>query len=541
MDAVSGFRTRLQAIREHLDGLDYTVLPRMSDAEIVDMMTEMRSLADRMSAGAAVVTDAVDKANATEHTTGTPLGDFLASAEGRTPSQGIGMVKRASKLTQNPKVKEAALSGDVSPDHATAIGEELGKLPQDQLSPEQVDRAAGLFLDRAATTPPGQLKRATKKILEEVAPEAAPSPDDEAARIAAQRSRAVKDRRLVWGSDGEGSTWFSGQLPDLEAQQLIGTLQAFGEKGRRAERDEAKALRDKRAEGHITDSQYLSARLELENREARSTAQRMADALVDMVGLLGSLDKVPSAGGQTPRLVVTLNYQGLHDALEEKLAAGVVHGATGEIPVDAGPLRRMCCGAGILPVVLGGESQVMDMGQERRLVTGAIRRALEVRDGGCIFPGCTVPADLCQAHHIRPWWNEGPTSLDNLCLVCRHHHALVEPDRYHSRDQWRIVVDPDTKIPLMLPPERLKKHLPQSPVDPAAGRTGTENLGEESPRTGRSGTDSLGEESARTGRSGAASLRVNSVRISGAVTGANSARTGTPNSGESSDQALLMG
>ncbi|MCI1749713.1 MAG: HNH endonuclease, partial [Acidipropionibacterium sp.] len=324
------------------------------------------------------------------------------------------------------------------------------------------------------------LKRATQKILEEVAPEAAPSPGDEAARIAAQRSRAVKDRRLVWGSDGEGSTWFSGQLPDLEAQQVIGTLQAFGEKGRRAERDEAEALRDKRTEGRITDSQYLTARLELESREARSTAQRMADALIDMVGLLASLDKVPAAGGQTPRLVVTLNYQDLHDALEEKIAAGVVHGAIGEIPVDAGSLRRMCCEAGILPVMLGGESQVMDMGQERRLVTGAIRRALEVRDKHCIHPGCTVPANLCQAHHIIPWWDEGPTSLENLVLVCRHHHALVEPDRYHSRDQWRIVVDPDTRIPRMLPPERLKKHLPQSAVDPVAGGTSTVNMGESS-------------------------------------------------------------
>ncbi|MCI1747472.1 MAG: HNH endonuclease [Acidipropionibacterium sp.] len=495
MDAVSGFRTRLQAIREHLDGLDYTVLPRMSDAEIVAMMTEMRSLADRMVTGAAVVTDAAYRANATDHTAGTPLGDFLAAAEGRTPSQGIGVVKRASKLAQNPKVKDAALSGDVSPDHATAIGEELGKLPHGQLSDEQVDQAAGLFLDRAATTPPGQLKRATKKILEEVAPEAAPSPGDEAARIAAQRSRAVKDRRLVWGSDGEGSTWFSGQLPDLEAQQLIGTLQAFGEKGRRAERDEAKALRDKRAEGHITDSQYLSARLELESREARSTAQRMADALVDMVGLLGSLDKVPAAGGQTPRLVVTLNYQDLHDALEGKIAAGVVHGATGEIPVDAGSLRRMCCEVGILPVVLGGESQVMDMGQERRLVTGAIRRALEVRDKNCIHPGCTVPADLCQAHHIIPWWDEGPTSLENLVLVCRHHHALVEPDRYHSRDQWRIVVDPDTRIPRMLPPERLKKHLPQSPGESTTDRTGSATMGKESARTETPGS---GENSAQT-------------------------------------------
>ncbi|MCI1748775.1 MAG: HNH endonuclease [Acidipropionibacterium sp.] len=438
----------------------------MSDADKITAMTRMRKLADRMGAGAAVAIDAAAKSCATEHTTGTPLGDFLAKTEGRTPSQGLGVVKRALKISQNPKVRDAALSGQASPDHAAAIGEELRKLPRDRMGPDQVDRAAELFLDRASTTPPERLRKAAAQILEEVAPEAVPSPHDEAARIAAQRSRAIKNRRLVWGSDDDGSTWFSGQLPDLEAQQFIGTLQAFGEKGRRAERDEAQALRTQRDEGTINASEYLAARVELEHREARTTGQRMADALVDMVTEMASLDKIPSAGGQTPRLVVTLNYQDLHDALAGEIAAGVVHGALGEIPVDAGSLRRMCCEAGILPIVLGGESQVLDEGQERRLVTGVIRRALELRDGGCIFPGCTVSANLCQAHHIIPWWDEGPTSLDNLCLVCRHHHALVEPDRYHSRDQWRIVVDPDTKIPRVLPPERLKKHLLQSPSDP---------------------------------------------------------------------------
>jgi hypothetical protein len=70
----------------------------------------------------------------------------------------------------------------------------------------------------------------------------------------------------------------------------------------------------------------------------------------------------------------------------------------------------------------------------------------------------------------------------------------VEPDRYHSRDQWRIVVDPDTRIPRMLPPERLKNHLPQSAADSIAGGTGTENPGEDSVRIGAANS---GENSAQ--------------------------------------------
>jgi hypothetical protein len=222
----------------------------------------------------------------------------------------------------------------------------------------------------------------------------------------------------------------------------------------------------------------------------------MADALVDMVTQMASLEKIPVSGRSDTTARRHLELQDLHDCPGRRASPpGLVHGTIGEIPVDAGSLRRMCCDAGILPVVLSGESQVLDEGQEHRLVTGAIRRALELRDGGCIFPGCTVPANLCQAHHIIPWWDEGPTSLDNLCLVCRHHHALVEPDRYHSRDQWRIVVDPNTRIPRMLPPERLKNHLPQSPVTSTTDRTGFANMGEEPAPTG---APSSGESSAQT-------------------------------------------
>lgn len=131
MGTSSDFETRIQVIEDTFESLDYTDVSRMPDEKIVDMVTRVRNLADRVAALAAIVITTADTAKATDHTTGTPLGDFLAAAEGRTPSQGIGVVKRASKLAHHPDVRDAALAGIVSPDHATAIGEELGKLPQD--------------------------------------------------------------------------------------------------------------------------------------------------------------------------------------------------------------------------------------------------------------------------------------------------------------------------------------------------------------------------------------------------------------------------
>jgi hypothetical protein len=53
-----------------------------------------------------------------------------------------------------------------------------------------------------------------------------------------------------------------------------------------------------------------------------------------------------------------------------------------------------------------------------------MQRALRSRDQGCRFPGCNHER-FVDAHHIRHWANGGETSLDNLVLLCRHHHRLV--------------------------------------------------------------------------------------------------------------------
>ena len=60
-----------------------------------------------------------------------------------------------------------------------------------------------------------------------------------------------------------------------------------------------------------------------------------------------------------------------------------------------------------------------------RLVTAAIWKALVVRDRHCRFPHCTRPPIMCHAHHITHWIDGGATSLDNLLLLCGHHHRLI--------------------------------------------------------------------------------------------------------------------
>ncbi|GAB3812295.1 hypothetical protein GCM10028820_04980 [Tessaracoccus terricola] len=125
--------------------------------------------------------------------------------------------------------------------------------------------------------------------------------------------------------------------------------------------------------------------------------------------------------------------------------------------IPAGELRRIVCDAELAPVVLGGASEVLDVGRSSRLVTPPVRRALTVRDGSCQFPNCDVADERCEAHHIRPWWAGGETSLANLVLLCPHHHKLIEPERFWTNpraDSWQVRIR-DDGAPEFLPPTRV--------------------------------------------------------------------------------------
>ena len=93
-------------------------------------------------------------------------------------------------------------------------------------------------------------------------------------------------------------------------------------------------------------------------------------------------------------------------------------------PIPPDTARRLACTAGILPVVLDGNSRPLDLGTSQRYASPAQRLALMVRDRGCVFPGCDRPHWMCDAHHLLEH-PAGPTDLENLALVCEAHHHLV--------------------------------------------------------------------------------------------------------------------
>jgi Domain of unknown function (DUF222)/HNH endonuclease len=134
--------------------------------------------------------------------------------------------------------------------------------------------------------------------------------------------------------------------------------------------------------------------------------------------------------------------------------------------------RRLSCDASIVAMA-EKDGKPLSVGRRTRSIPPATRRALVARDGRCQFPGCERRR-FVDAHHIRHWAHGGETSLDNLVLLCRHHHRHVHEGGH------RLVRDPDGQLEFRRPDGALLSRAPQAPAlpriplarGPGAGRAG---------------------------------------------------------------------
>jgi hypothetical protein len=184
-------------------------------------------------------------------------------------------------------------------------------------------------------------------------------------------------------------------------------------------------------------------------------ATRRADALVRMAEqwLAGS----GSACSSGDRFVVNV-----HTDLETLKADGT--GAEAELE-DAGTVsaetsRRLACDAAVVHWLEDHDGAPLSVGRKTRTVPSALRRALQRRDRGCRFPGCTCSIRFVDAHHIHHWADGGATNLENLVTLCRHHHGLVHEGGFgleRTIDGVLRFTDPDGK------------HIPEVPAARPSG------------------------------------------------------------------------
>lgn len=413
----------LAGVLELLDGLEDD-RGLATDAERVALADAAIEAADRLRILAGLLVAETETRGSDTATTGLGIVSWLADTRRMTRREVWGLLHQGRDLARFPVLATAGLAGDLSPQQARAVSEVLTDLPDD-LDPALITRAQHDMVHHAGRLDSHGLAVVAEHLLEILAPETAD--ELEARRLERERRLAARNRHLTITPDGHGSALIRGKLPILAARTLIVQLEALADRDRRRALDALDPL-----------------------AEAITPPMRRADALVALAEAAALHRDAPSHGGDRPRIVVMISEERLRD-----LATGASLIGPGE-RISAGDLRRLCCDADLVPAVLGTAGEVLDVGREHRLVTPPIRTALTVRDRGCVFPGCDRPPAACHAHHVVPWQAGGRTALDNLVLLCPHHHGIVEPGADPPGRRWEIRLGPDG-VPEILPPTHVDR------------------------------------------------------------------------------------
>jgi hypothetical protein len=309
-----------------------------------------------------------------------------------------------------PATAEVLRDGEMSLAHARAINDGMGKLPSWAGAQERAD-AERLLARQARTFSPKQVRVLAERVRYLMDQDGALADEDE----------QVQRRELHFGVGRDGMTVLKGRLDRETGAKLQAALESLA--APRPERDGEK--------------------------DSRSAGQRNADAFADLLDIALGADDLPRAGGQRPHLNVTIDFDSLRAQLASQSSLGGTLENAGQ-PITAEQVRRMACDAEVLPIVLGGDGQPLDVGRSQRTAPPHVRAALLARDGGCSFPGCDRPPGTSEAHHLAHWIDGGSTSLDNMTMLCAHHHRVVH------RQGWDI--DLASGRPMFTPP---------STVDPA--------------------------------------------------------------------------
>ncbi|WP_170206810.1 HNH endonuclease signature motif containing protein [Barrientosiimonas humi] len=366
-------------------------------------------------------------------------GAWLAS---RTHTTG-GAATREADLAETlesvlPVTGQALAEGAVSPEHAAVIAWAIKQLPEG-LTAEQVARVEASLVADAARMSPARLRGAARRALAVVEPDQQAVDEHEDQVLRGEEASALGRCRLSMHDNSDGTVSGSFVLPRLAGdilrkavQQLAaprrgsttgtGAAGATGDGVTRAGATATGAARSAPAPASGTASAGAAAAAD--GRAGRGSwvgvdwPHRYGLALVELLEHLPT-DRLPGKVAAT--VVVTMT----REQLVADLAAA--HLDTGH-DISAGDARRLACNAGIVPVVLGGASQPLDLGRAKRFFSEAQRTALATRYDQCAVLGCDSPFAWTELHHEHPWSRGGATDLEHAVPLCgRDHRDIHKP------------------------------------------------------------------------------------------------------------------
>jgi hypothetical protein len=390
----------MDGVLDHLLGADLTTLSSEQHSALVSRLVRHQNAQHAAVLDAVAAFDAADVASTSRHCT---TKRWLEHRTRVSPGMASHLTRTARSLRDHlPRTRQELARRTISAQHVGAIASVITKV-----GVEHAVSAEPILVPLAREAEPSVVRRATARIHALVDP------------AGAERAlHDAYDRRGVTLSVVGDRGYLDGVL-DVESAELLRT-----------------ALQPLMTRAGETDR--------------RSTPQLRADALLDIAKRALDAGDLPEMGGERPHLSVVVD----ESALRERVGTVTLPWTSVAVPAEVA--RRWACDAQLTPVLaalvpppgkpgggstfsafcLGGGWLPLDVGRASRVATTGQLKALRVRDGGCVHPGCARTAAYCDAHHVRHWADGGATSLDNMVLLCRHHHRTLHAS------EWSISPDP---------------------------------------------------------------------------------------------------
>ncbi|MFP5372041.1 MAG: DUF222 domain-containing protein [Actinomycetes bacterium] len=371
-----------------LDELAADDLHAMFAPQLLERTALLLSAANRIMAELTRTVRAADTTQASEHDGLKTMASWLRGHGHLSPAAAARLVATGRALEQLPAVAARFADGDLTAEQATVIAavakpEHVSAAAAQGVDLGEVDRA---LAEVAVERPCADLGRVVAHYLDRLDPDG-PEPDP------------TESRSLAFVRHDDGRLSFRGELDTVGGEKFLAAVESIVQANRPA-------------------------------GDTRTRSQQQADALVQLMDNQLASGNLPFLRTVKPHVFVTIDVDDLADP-----ATGPGAGETGfGAMISAARTRWLTCDGSVSRVVMGPDGRTLDLGRDHRLFPPHIRRALELRDKGCVFAGCHAPTYWCDAHHLLEWEFGGETSEDNGGLLCERHHTKVHHGFRIERD-----------------------------------------------------------------------------------------------------------
>jgi Domain of unknown function (DUF222) len=328
-------------------------------------------------------------------------GAWLARHTRSGGAAAAGQVRMAKHLEQLPVTQETLASGEVSMAHASVISHTQRQLPTTLTAPQR-DSVERKLVAMARQFDPETLRRRARRVLDDITTKEEVD-RHHARQLEDEESAARAKTRLTLHDNNDGTVTGHFTVPALPGSILRKIMQQM--------------TAPRRGKFGATPAQVGS------QPELRDAAHRAGLAFAELLEHLPT-DHLHTKVAAT--VVITMEHRQL---LDDLAAAGVDTG----LELSPAEARRIACGAGVLPAVLGGGSLALDLGRTQRLFNEPQRVALAIHHSSCAADGCERPYAWCELHHLDPWSTGGSTDLIKAVPLCSWHHQRMHDPAYKHR------------------------------------------------------------------------------------------------------------